>query len=286
MDDSKKPSHASTANPAKMAFSYNSYVDPRDLVLTTSTWETDEFAEFTNSGLPSWPAAPIVPATATSTTAKDTSFPDTVDAPWLDVPDATYEAAMQVANEYRSDAAPWTFALPHRPGPAPAPAPNMAATASAVPPSAAARPSTSTTTTTTSDNTPPKRARKRRTQESTPTNSSSSGFTFAEPSTPSNMQAPLAARGLKTEKYRALETGGRDGRSLGFDTLALRDGWMRRGLGFETPALRDGMDEKRLGIRDPGFEGWEEKRLGVRDPGFEGWMRRGLGFDTPASMEK
>ncbi|KAL8755189.1 MAG: hypothetical protein Q9199_003823 [Rusavskia elegans] len=193
-----------------MAFSYNSYVDPRDLVLTTSTWETDEFAEFTNSGLPSWPAAPIVPATNTTTTTNDTSSPDKVHEPWLDVPDATYEAAMQVAKEYRSDAAPWTIALPHRPGPAPASASDMAATTSAVPPSAAARPSTSTTTTT-SDNTPPKRARKRRTQESTPTNSSSSGFTFAEPSTPSNMQAPLAARGLKTEKYRALETGGRKG---------------------------------------------------------------------------
>ncbi|KAI4103890.1 MAG: hypothetical protein LQ339_004007 [Xanthoria mediterranea] len=65
----------------------------------------------------------------------------------------------------------------------------------------------------------PKR-RRARAQQTTPPSSSSSGsgsspptqnLTFTAPSTPGNMYESLAASGLRTDKYRPLQTGGRKG---------------------------------------------------------------------------
>ncbi|KAI4221427.1 MAG: hypothetical protein L6R36_006908 [Xanthoria steineri] len=68
----------------------------------------------------------------------------------------------------------------------------------------------------------PRRRRARAQQTTTPPSSSGSGsgsrsspptqtFTFADPATPFNMYESLAASGLRTDKYRPLETGGRKG---------------------------------------------------------------------------
>ncbi|CAO1605034.1 hypothetical protein XANCAGTX0491_008570 [Xanthoria calcicola] len=239
-----------------MAFSPNFFspyaqANAGDILLWSSSLETEEFQVFIQSGSSLGPAYPAAPATTeTSSPPPATPLSDYQNVDW------SPQQLLQTPND------PQIFALPDRSvGLAPSPAPPLA-TAATTPssttttssvavrprddndadadadagqsPSKRAKPAPPRTPTTTKPPRPrrttapapaptPRRRRARaRAQQTTTTRPSSSGsgsgsspptqtLTFAAPSTPANMYASLAASGLKTDKYRPLQTGGRKG---------------------------------------------------------------------------